>query len=62
MGQSPRIANVVKIAVNYNIIHALQAIGESVALTEQHGIDADEFVELLHSHFSGVSSMACTGG
>ena len=55
MGQSPRIANVVKIAVNYNIIHALQAIGESVALTEQHGIDADEFVELLHSTlFGGV--------
>jgi 3-hydroxyisobutyrate dehydrogenase-like beta-hydroxyacid dehydrogenase len=55
MGQSPRIANVVKIAVNYNIIHALQAIGESVALTEQHGIDAAEFVELLHSTlFGGV--------
>ncbi len=53
--RSPRIANVVKIAVNYNIIHALQAIGESVALTEQHGIDADEFVELLHSTlFGGV--------
>lgn len=51
----PRAANIVKIAVNYNILHALQAIGESVALVERNGADAEEFVELLHATlFGGV--------
>ena len=47
MGVDPASANVVKIAVNYDIIHALQAIGESVALVERYGVDAGEFVEVL---------------
>ncbi|MBC7299257.1 MAG: NAD(P)-dependent oxidoreductase, partial [Demequina sp.] len=46
-GFDPASANVVKIAVNYDIIHALQAIGESVALVERYGVDAGEFVEVL---------------
>jgi len=55
MGVDPASANVVKIAVNYAIIHALEAIGESVALVEHHGVDAGEFVELLGSTlFGGV--------
>jgi 3-hydroxyisobutyrate dehydrogenase-like beta-hydroxyacid dehydrogenase len=52
---SPRAANIVKIAVNYTIIHALQALGESVAMVEQNGADPAEYVELLHETlFSGV--------
>jgi hypothetical protein len=47
LGANPASANVVKIAVNYTIIHALEAIGESVALVERHGVDAGEFVEVL---------------
>lgn len=55
MGVDPASANVVKIAVNYNIIHALEAIGESVALVERYGVDADEFVDVLGSTlFGGV--------
>jgi hypothetical protein len=55
MGADPASANVVKIAVNFNIIHALEAIGESVALVERYGVDAGEFVELLGSTlFGGV--------
>jgi 3-hydroxyisobutyrate dehydrogenase-like beta-hydroxyacid dehydrogenase len=49
------VANIVKIAVNYNIIHALQALGESIAMVEEHGVDANEFVDVLHATlFGGV--------
>jgi 3-hydroxyisobutyrate dehydrogenase-like beta-hydroxyacid dehydrogenase len=55
-GERPRMANVVKAAVNYNIIHAIQALGESVALVEGHGVDGREFVELLtNSLFGGIA-------
>lgn len=55
VGAEPRTANVVKIAVNYNIIHAMQAIGESVALVERHGVEAPAFTELLsETLFGGV--------
>ena len=52
---TPRTANVVKAAVNYDIIHAMEAIGESLTLVESEGVDANEFVELLRSTlFGGV--------
>lgn len=55
LGERPPMANVVKVAVNYNIIHALEAIGESVAMVERQGIPAAEFTELLSSTlFGGV--------
>ncbi|EPD68797.1 MULTISPECIES: NAD(P)-dependent oxidoreductase [unclassified Streptomyces] len=55
VSEVPRAANVVKTAVNYNIIHALQALAESVAMVERHGGDAAGFVELLHKTlFGGV--------
>lgn len=47
-------SNIVKLGVNYNLIHALQAIGESVALVESGGVDANTFVEILtHTAFTG---------
>jgi 3-hydroxyisobutyrate dehydrogenase-like beta-hydroxyacid dehydrogenase len=46
-GDRPRKANAVKIAVNFTIVHALQAMAESINLVEAHDIDAGEFVELL---------------
>ncbi len=49
VGSDPRIANIVKAAVNYDIIHAFQAIAESVALVEAHGVEARQFTELLSS-------------
>jgi 3-hydroxyisobutyrate dehydrogenase-like beta-hydroxyacid dehydrogenase len=53
LGEKPPMANAVKVAVNYNIIHALEAIGESVALVERQGIDPVEFTELLSSTLFG---------
>lgn len=56
LGEVPRMANVVKAAVNYNIIHAIQALGESITLVEGHGVDGKEFVELLtNSLFDGIA-------
>lgn len=56
IGTDPAQANVAKIAVNFNLIHAIEAIGESVALVENHGIDPAQFVELLTGTlFGGVS-------
>lgn len=54
-GEQPGMANAVKVSVNYNIIHALQALGESVAMVERQGVDAELFVDLLTSSlFGGV--------
>ncbi|MFJ9313036.1 NAD(P)-dependent oxidoreductase [Pimelobacter simplex] len=51
----PEVANVVKIAVNLQIIHALQALAESIALVEAHDVAADDLAELLGATlFGGV--------
>lgn len=56
IGADPAQANVAKIAVNFNLIHAIEAIGESIALVENHGIAPEQFVELLTGTlFGGVS-------
>ena len=55
MGDDARTAKVVKIAVNYNIIHAIQALAESVAITTAAGVKPAEFVEVLtQTLFGGV--------
>jgi len=47
VGADPRTASLVKIAVNYNLIHAIQALAESLTLVEQGGVDGQQFVDLL---------------
>lgn len=59
MGPTARTANLVKIGVNFSLIHAIEALGESVALVESGGVDANLFVELLTSSLFG--GMAYTG-
>ena len=55
LGEDPRTANVVKIAVNYNIIHAIQALAESMAITTAAGVKPADFVEVLtNTLFGGV--------
>lgn len=41
-------AAVVKISVNYLLLHALQALSESITLLERHDLDADRFVEMIN--------------
>ncbi len=47
VGDEPAAASLVKIGVNYNLIHALQALAESVTLMEAGGVDGETFVEIL---------------
>ena len=47
VGSSARDANAVKIAVNFNLIHAIQALAESITLIEAAGVDSGTFVEIL---------------
>lgn len=47
VGEKPEQANLVKIGVNYNLIHTMQALAESLNLIERGGIDANTFVEIL---------------
>ena len=48
------MASLVKLGVNYNLIHALQAIAESVALVEAGGVDANTFIEIItNTAFTG---------
>ncbi|MEF2978579.1 NAD(P)-dependent oxidoreductase [Subtercola sp. YIM 133946] len=50
-GADPSVANVVKIGMNYLLIHAIQAMSESITLMESRGIDTELFVELLGDSF-----------
>lgn len=55
LGDEPQLANLVKVAVNYNIIHALEALSESIAMVEKYGVDGEGFVDLLaNTLFGGV--------
>ncbi len=55
VGEQHEKSNLVKIGLNYNIIHALQALGESVSLIEAGGVDPLTFIEILtHTAFSGA--------
>ena len=47
VGAEPSTASLVKIGVNYNLIHALQALAESVTLVERGGVEGETFVEIL---------------
>lgn len=47
-GPSPMSALAVKISVNYLIIHAMQALAESVTMLEKQGLDPEQFVEIIN--------------
>jgi 3-hydroxyisobutyrate dehydrogenase-like beta-hydroxyacid dehydrogenase len=46
-GDAAAAANLAKIAVNYLIAHALQALAESVTLLERGGLDTVQFVQMI---------------
>jgi len=56
VGEDHSQSILVKLGVNYNLIHALQAIGESVALVESGGLDPNTFIEIItHTAFTGAA-------
>jgi len=53
-GPAASAASLAKISVNYLIVHALQALSESVTLLEHSGLDTAQFVEMVNdSAFPG---------
>lgn len=56
VGQTPSAANLLKIGVNYNLIHTLQALAESIAMVESSGVDPQVFVDVLtESSYTGTA-------
>ncbi len=54
-GARPSDANLAKIAVNYLIIHALQALAESLTLVEHRDLDPHTFIDMINdSVFPGA--------
>jgi 3-hydroxyisobutyrate dehydrogenase-like beta-hydroxyacid dehydrogenase len=47
VGDQPECASAVKIAGNFMIASAIEAMGEAVALTRAHGIAAAQFLDIL---------------
>lgn len=48
VGDDPAAANVVKIAGNFLLASAIEAIGEAFALVRKHGIDPIRFLEIVN--------------
>ncbi|RFA07038.1 hypothetical protein B7R21_17105 [Subtercola boreus] len=46
-GVDPAAANIAKISMNYLIIHALQAMSESLTLLDANGVNASTFVDVM---------------
>ncbi|HET8702191.1 MAG TPA: NAD(P)-dependent oxidoreductase [Nitrococcus sp.] len=46
-GDAPEQANAVKIAANFTLACAIEAIAESAALVRSHGIPASDYIDLL---------------
>jgi hypothetical protein len=47
-GDGAAAANLAKISVNYLIVHALQALAESITLLERNGLDATTFIQMVN--------------
>ncbi len=47
VGERPSSASLVKIGVNYNLVHTIQALAESITLMEHGGVDGSTFVDIL---------------
>lgn len=47
LGVDPAGANIAKISMNYLIIHALQAMAESITLLDASGVDSNSFVDIM---------------
>jgi 3-hydroxyisobutyrate dehydrogenase-like beta-hydroxyacid dehydrogenase len=47
-GSAASAANLTKISVNYLIVHALQALAESITLLERNGLDTQQFIQIIN--------------
>ena len=48
VGEDPPVANVVKLAGNFVLASAIEALGEAFALVRKHGVDPKRFLEIAN--------------
>nr|AUN36799.1 2-hydroxy-3-oxopropionate reductase [uncultured bacterium] len=48
VGEDPAQANVVKLAGNFILASAIEALGEAFTLVQKHGVDAGRFLEIVN--------------
>ena len=51
LGQDPLTANVVKLSGNFLIMSTLESLGEVCALVRKHGIDPQQFLDVMTNSF-----------
>lgn len=62
LGDDPVHANIAKIAVNLMITQAIEAMGETTALTEQYGLSAGDFLNIAVNTVFACPSYQRYGG
>jgi 3-hydroxyisobutyrate dehydrogenase-like beta-hydroxyacid dehydrogenase len=62
VGDQPENANVVKIAGNFMIASAIETMGEAVALTRSHGVEAGAFLDILTNTLFAAPAYKLYGG
>lgn len=62
LGDDPKHANIAKIAANLMITLAIEAMGEATALTEQYGLPAADFLNVVTSTVFASPSYQRYGG
>ena len=62
LGDTPRLANVAKIAGNMMITLAIEAMGEASALTESYGLKAKDFLDIVTNTLFAAPSYKRYGG
>lgn len=62
LGSDPKRANVAKIAGNMMITLAMEAMGEATALTESHGVNAADFLNIITNTLFASPSYQRYGG
>ncbi len=61
-GDRPERANAIKIAGNFMIACAIETMGEAVALTRAHGVEAGQFLEILTNTLFASPAYKVYGG
>jgi 3-hydroxyisobutyrate dehydrogenase-like beta-hydroxyacid dehydrogenase len=54
ISDDPKAASLVKLSGNFLIASVIEALGEAIALVGKHGVDREDYVEMLTSTLFGV--------
>ena len=62
LGEDPPAANVVKLSGNFLIVSTLECLGEAFALVRKHGIDPQQYLDMLTNTFFSAPFQKNYGG